>query len=738
MAKKTKAKHHGRRSHGQHGGAPSRSAYFEAPGFAAGMIRADALIGGGFWDEARSHLEALAGRFPREGEIQRSLVHAYHELGDTEKYEQACERLLELEPDEPDAVLAVAHLHVTHLRLVTARDLLTNFLARWPEDERAKEARTLLDRVESDIAEHVERTGLTEEQHNRAMGLHEQALKQAERGRFREARQLEERALSHAPGLVPALNTLSSLDLLDSHLANAIAKTRRVLEADPHNVIGLANMVRFHVISGHPERAAPFGERLKLVTSVAPDAWIRKSEAFSYLGDAAAVWAAYEEATAAGHTRSDTASPVGLHLAAVAAWQLGRESDARRLWQRALKREPDFEPALRNLADLKLPVGERDGPWPFSFEYWITMSFREDLQKLVASANPSRDLAVAKGRVHGEGIEGVEGISAVGDSDEVGDTEFSDAAWEGDAAHEEAVERALTEVIRAHPELPGIVPLLLDRGDPMARKFAVRIANVIRGPEMAAALRDFALSQRGTDQLRMDATRLPTEEGLLPTFRPIRLWTNGQWTEIMLMNMEISFEPIGELPPEIEPLVRDGVLAMRAGDPERALSLYERARQLDPNIPSVLNNLAGAYGALGRDDEARALSREVHRRFPDYFFGRVTMARMAIEASDLETAKAMLEPLLSQHKLHIDEFSALADTEIGLSEAMGEREGAESWLKIWEGIAPDDPRIQNWRLRLRLDVRDLIANLERIQARMRGPRTRKNKPSGARKPRGQR
>lgn len=606
----------------------------------------------------------------------------HHELGETTKYEQACERLLELEPDDPDALVSIAYIHTTHLRLITARDLFNRWLALWPEDERAGEVRTLLRAIESDIAEHTERTGLTDEQHQRAMGLHERALEQVTRGRYREARQLEEQSLHRAPGLIPALNTLSSIDLLEGHLPNTIAKTRRVLEDAPQNFHGIANMVRYLVLSGEFARAAEFAERLRPVTSVSSDAWLRKAEAFSFLGDFASVWTAYEEGAAAGFTRSEFASAYGLHLAGVAAWRLGREAEARKLWQRALKADPNFELTLRNLDDLKLPVGERNGPWPFSFDYWVTPGFMADIRKMTATADVARSGAVA---------DAVQDSDAGQDSDEVGPVDD----FEPSAAQEEATPAALQTFAGAHPELPNVVLALLDRGDPIGREFAVRIAGPIGSTEIAAALRDFALGQSGSDQLRMDATRLPLEVGLLPAFQPIRLWSAGQWRELLLMNMEITFEPIGELPPEVEEPLRESVLAMRDNDAAKALPLLERARQLGPDIPSVLNNLASAYGALGRNDEAKALSIEVHHRFPDYFFGRVTMARMAIQDGDLEAAKDILQPLLGRRKLHIDEFGALADTEIRLSQALDEHQAAESWLKI-RSSASASPSVSSW------------------------------------------
>ena len=51
-------------------------------------------------------------------------------------------------------------------------------------------------------------------------------------------------------------------------------------------------------------------------------------------------------------------------------------------------------------------------------------------------------------------------------------------------------------------------------------------------------------------------------------------------------------------------LVNRGVLYMRRGDQERAVSDYERALELQPDLPEAHINASAAFYYLGRDDRA--------------------------------------------------------------------------------------------------------------------------------------
>src|SRR5439155_26969109 len=93
--------------------------------------------------------------------------------------------------------------------------------------------------------------------------------------------------------------------------------------------------------------------------------WHKKAETFSFLGDDAAVLEAFQAAEQSGRLTTTREDARLYHLAAVASLRLGREADARRLWEEALRRAPGFECPRQQRIDLGRPIGERHTPWVF-------------------------------------------------------------------------------------------------------------------------------------------------------------------------------------------------------------------------------------------------------------------------------------------------------------------------------------------------------------------------------------
>src|SRR5262249_43163258 len=132
---------------------------------------------------------------------------------------------------------------------------------------------------------------------------------------------------------------------------------------------------------------------------------------------------------------------------------------------------------------------------------------------------------------------------------------------------------------------------------------------------------------------------------------------------------------------------------MYAGDGEQAERLLHEALAKEPDAPDLLNNLADAYNVQGRQEESRRLIREIHARFPDYWFGRIGVARQAIEEGRLEEAQEILQPMLQPTRLHASEFAVLATTEVELQLARGQVAGARSWLDMFKRMLPDHPNV---------------------------------------------
>jgi tetratricopeptide (TPR) repeat protein len=600
------------------------------------------------WVEARDRLEALDKRFPNQRDVVFGLVEVYQRLQDFRQLEVACERLSKLMPNDAEVALALGKAHLRNYHPALAWRAFQRVRDRWPNRPEGEEARQLVADLETKLPAIFQEFGLTGDDSLEVAALHEEVQVLLELGRFPQARQVADQILSRRPNFVAALNNMSLAYFHEGLYDQAVATAQRVLAIEPDNFQALGNLTRFYCLSGRVEEARAWAARLKAVKTEASDVWIKRAEALSYLGDDQGVLDAFHGAEQAGLKEANPNQAYLYHLAAVAAYRLGRENEAHRYWKKTLKLLPGFSLAQANLDDLRQPVGQRHAPWPYSFGNWVRRQAIEDLGAYLQPAARRR----------------------------------SDAS----------VTQATRQYLQGHPELVPLVPMLLDRGDPQGREFAFRLALIAETPELQAALKDFALGQRGPDKLRLEAANVLSQAGLLPS-GPVRLWLEGEWREMLLMGFELHGEPVQAHSARVQELARQGFDALYREDGVAAERLLQQALQLEPESPDLLNNLANAYMLQDRIDEGEALNRDIHRRFPDYLFGRTQMARQAIRDGKPKEAKALLEPLHARRRLHFSEFAALCVAHIEMLLAEGNREGARTWLDLLERGYPTYPQL---------------------------------------------
>lgn len=625
-----------------------------------GLDQARAMMRRKRWLEAREILEPLDRRYPDRPEVLAELVNVYLELEDMSHHQWACERILKHTLPDPDLMLALAGSYLLNFRPALSLLTFRSFLKQWPDHEEAAKVRQEITSLGAKMDDLLAELGEAGEEGLEIAAMHEQVQSLLEQGKYSQGRKVAEKLLSRRPNFVPVLNNLSQMYFIEGSEEQAINTAQRVLDLDPENFHALSNLTRYLYLSGRTDEAARRAAQLKALKSNAEDAWIKKAEALSYMGDDQGVLEVFKEAAQTGAMED----PLLHHLAAVAAMRLGREDEARAHWRRALKLAPGFELAKENMEDLRQRAGQRHAPWAFMINNWVQQKTIEDLFKVVESASRRKD--------------------------------------------EKVMKRAVQRYLNQHPEVVRLIPILLNRGDPQGREFAMRTALMSETPEMLAALRDFALGQCGPDEMRFEAANAASAAGLMPA-GTVRLWMQGEWRDLLLFGFELHDDPIYRHRPNVAQLLADGTRALHDGKVEQAERLLKQALEIEPDSPDILNNLAIAYEMQGRSAEALSLEREIHQRHPDYLFARVGLARKSIADGRLDEAEALLKPLLSRRRLHFSELAALCHAQIELFVAQNNTDAARSWLEMWAGADPDHPGIAHWRAILGKNLKEKLS-----------------------------
>jgi tetratricopeptide (TPR) repeat protein len=600
------------------------------------------------WEEAARELDRFTRRYPDNVEAWTLLAEVYAGMDNLARlWEVATERLVVLQPDVPQHWINATYVCVANNLPFSARHHVNHFLDTWPDHDQVSEMRELQTKIEMHCADVIAEYEIDPAQKPEDLMLFEQAQMLLSAGNHKRARQVSEEATRRLPGVAAPLNNLSLACAMEGQFDQAADLARQVLERFPDNIHALSNLTHFLVRVGRRDEARQVAGVLRQQVPDDGVKWLKQIEAFAYLGDDPTVVELYQQLEAAGFP-PDTPRAMACHLAAVAFARQGDEKRARDLWKAALRDDRSFSPARGNLDDLKLPPGERHGAWPYSFAHWIPQEWVEELLDLTRGTRS-----------------------------------------------EVSTKRKVQQLLEDRPDIKAIIPILLERGDPPGRQFALILA---KQADLLDELHTFALSANGPDQSRLDAGQYLVEAGILPRGKPILLYARGEQQEILLLSYEITPEAQRSgVSPRVLRLHRQVHDALTGGHYEEGERLARAALETELDDPTLLNNLALALTELGRGDEAEEIIYYMAERHPDYLFARCAMAQLCTQEGKLDEARDWLDPLLERPRFHYSEFSALCAAHVTLLMAEGLPDGARAWLSFWEQIDPHHPDIKRLR-----------------------------------------
>jgi hypothetical protein len=244
---------------------------------------------------------------------------------------------------------------------------------------------------------------------------------------------------------------------------------------------------KLQFLSGHEDEASAIADRIVVNPPTESDPLSAAIELLSFLGrdeDIVVLSQAAEDREIADARRQ----ALLLHHLAVAQFRLGDERGARSSWKKCLKAMPTYSEALENLDDLD--SGEGHAPWAESIGKWIPLAVCDNL------------------------FDNRSALSKTGDLNLTDD----------------------------YPAIAALIPALLNRGDPVGREMAMRMAAADGSPAMLDALQQFAFGLRGPDDMRHEALNVLCREARVDS-GPHRFYSRGEWIKLKLFTAEISWEP---------------------------------------------------------------------------------------------------------------------------------------------------------------------------------------------------
>jgi tetratricopeptide (TPR) repeat protein len=589
--------------------------------------------------------------------------------------ERAALKLHRLKPRDREILITLAMAHAANGRPALALRAFEEIAERFPELNTPK-SRSEIDMVCKFVIEMLDEFGLRYPENLDILLLHEESQMLLAQGDYPAARRAAQTLRARYPNFSPAANNMALVFACEGEYEKAITAAKEALEIEPNGIHALANLITFHCLQGRRAEAAPYVERMKNSKAPAATRRLKMTEALSVYGDYNGVLSVQKQEPNMDESPWTTATV--LHYAACAAYHVDRRTTARRFWRQAQALAPDISLYEANLEDLDLLPGERHGPIVFHLYQFL---------------RPPTMAALVK-------------ATEEDDEDPIPERQQS----------------IYRKLLRQFPEITMFAPIILANCDEDTIGLFLTIAHHTGDSGLIGAVKDFALGKRGSDALRMEALSIvremdPSSAG------PVKFWVRGEQKEIEHFGYEIRDEPTPErLPSNAQKLLEQGTVALREGRMEEAEQTLRRAMALAPQSYSIRNNLASAMMALGRSGEAREMLEEIFRLAPDYFFGRCNLAAMYAREGDIVRAHDLIQPLLTQRKLHVTELVALCGAQVEIAFQEDDLPGAEKLLDMVEQVSPGNPMLRH---RERLAHKTLLTSVEQLISKPK--RTRRKK-----------
>ncbi|PTM56632.1 tetratricopeptide repeat protein [Desmospora activa] len=488
------------------------------------------------YDKALKYFRLAAEKEPDNPVNQCNLAGILSEMGRFEESNEVLERILqEVDSHLHECYFYMANNYANMDDFEKAEEHCLRYLEEEPEGEFSQEAEEMLEMLAFELGRQPRRPRV--QPRNRLLRKHEEARECMEAGHFLRATRILEKLVEEAPDFLAAMNNLALSYYYTGELDRAMKTIHQVLQKDSHNLHALCNLAVLSQYQGQVEQRDRLVGMLKKWAPFHLEQMMKLATTMGVLGEHQEAYRLFRHLL-----KLDPAPDSSLyHYVAVAAFNIGEWSFARKYWRVARELDPKSEVPrfyLNQLVEAESSLQRLP-----SISYHYQLPFEEQLLQL-----------------------------------------------------DQQQRRSIPEQIKQNPLIRSSFFWALNHGDRETKLQVLQVFEWIRDGEVEEVLRGFLLKENEDDDLKRIALYILREIGIK---EPCRARLDGR--EVMIQPYQLA----QELPHWLQAWrqVLDRCLGRMAGEYDQTqmndaeIIWAEFLRQNQPNLP-VIRKVEGWVAAL--------------------------------------------------------------------------------------------------------------------------------------------
>ncbi|WP_442602043.1 tetratricopeptide repeat protein [Paenibacillus sp. KN14-4R] len=295
----------------------------------------------------RYHYDKALKYFRRTVEYEKdnpinycNLAGVLSEMGKYEESNQVLTQVVEqVDPASTECYFYMANNYANMERFELAEKALIQYLENDPRGLYLEESEEMIEMLTYELERAPKVTRIKSRE---GLFEHDHARELLEAGRFSEAIRTLESIVEKHPDFLAARNNLALAYYYTGQFDKAVDTIHEVLELEPGNLHGLCNLAIFSQHLRKEAEVQTILHMLKNTVPMHPDHMFKLATTMGILGDHTTAYGLFKRLIKYGEGNDD---PCLYHYTAVAASNIGRYAEAKRLWHQAEKLDPKSDVA---------------------------------------------------------------------------------------------------------------------------------------------------------------------------------------------------------------------------------------------------------------------------------------------------------------------------------------------------------------------------------------------------------